>query len=465
MRNILMVVLCFSLIILVAGAAVPRDTDRASIRRMRSWSENEFGQFPADRNFNSLFQAAATDTYCIVWYDFECMDWQGWTRVDNTAQIDTFFHVDDFSGLGGGDYGGLVAIEGAKSMWCGARPDPNDPYMCSWAKAPGYGNSWDQRLTIGPFPYYGPITFSYHGHFDSEPDYDRTFVEYAMAEDTWVEVVMYEGQIDTFATHEIITASVQTKLRFHFVSDGAWSDQDGLWNTDGGAIVDDITISDQGGTIDYENFESASVEDKSADGDGNGLYWIAGEKAPYGKYSGLASGIYQDKDPCGDNFDTQVVFFIGSTEESTSYPGLYDTPFCKGPGGVENPCQNESVLSPVIDMTKYSTNRDENQDADIPPEVLPELEGCILRFTVYRDLPVANCVFYNWEIHNIDESGCPGQWKDRGFCYYGLEKEYIFITNRIGDLVTEDKIQINLTCMDMCGVWYGVYCSCAAHTP
>ncbi|MDD3642093.1 MAG: hypothetical protein PHQ19_01310, partial [Candidatus Krumholzibacteria bacterium] len=66
--------------------------------------------------------AAAVDTYCIVWYDFEQMNWQGWTKVDNTVQRGVFFHVDDFDGLDGGTHGRLVPIEGAKSLWCGARP-------------------------------------------------------------------------------------------------------------------------------------------------------------------------------------------------------------------------------------------------------------------------------------------------------------------------------------------------------
>jgi hypothetical protein len=49
----------------------------------------------------SLAPAAAVDTYCVVWYDFEQMTWQGWTSIDNTAQVDTFFHVEDFAGRGG----------------------------------------------------------------------------------------------------------------------------------------------------------------------------------------------------------------------------------------------------------------------------------------------------------------------------------------------------------------------------
>ena len=59
-------------------------------------------------------------------------------------------------------------------------------------------------------------------------------------------------------------------------------------------------------------------------------------------YSGLATSL-EDKDPCGDNFATQVVFFIGSPFPSASYPGLFDTPWCAGAGGIEDPCQTEEI--------------------------------------------------------------------------------------------------------------------------
>jgi hypothetical protein len=33
---------------------------------------------------------------------------EGWTSADRTAQTGDYFHVDDFAGLGGGDFGRLV---------------------------------------------------------------------------------------------------------------------------------------------------------------------------------------------------------------------------------------------------------------------------------------------------------------------------------------------------------------------
>ena len=460
MKKALVLILGVCFLAMFVGSVAARDAVNTPAKRMmRPWTKGEFPDL-VNQGPNGLYKAAAIDTYCIASYDFETMDWQGWTRVDNTAQVDTFFHVDDFSGLGGGDFGRLVPLNGSKSMWCGARPDLNDPYMCSWVRAPGYGNGWNQMLVSDAFSFTGAVHFSYHGTFDSEPDYDFTYVEYDAGGGTWTQVASFTGvNEDTSVTHIIPLSTSRTKLRFHFTSDGAWSDQDGLHNTDGGAIVDNLRISDDtAATIDFEDFESAAVGAHDA-----GI-WHARPEEPYGLYSGLYNNL-MDKDPCGDNFATQVVFFVGSTVPSSSYPGLYDTPFCIGPGNVSAPCQDEMIVSPVLDLTKYSSNCDENQDKDIPTADLPLLGGDYFRFTVYRDLPVANLVFYVWHLRNIDANDCPGQWLDRNYVYYGPDKDYLFITTDVSDLVSENRIQLAIGVVDMCDAWYLSYGNCAYHTP
>jgi hypothetical protein len=473
MKRIAHVMLVACLILSLAVTVFARPKKTPGLRPMRPVSDNEFEVVDPLQDYQATrgrFTSAQVDTYCIVWYDFEEMNWQGWTRVDNTEQLDTFTHVDDFSGISPGEWGGLVPIEGTKSMWCGARDwdhqIPEGPgdymYLCSWASAPGYGNGWDQELVTEPIQFSGLLTFSYKGHFDTEPDYDSTLVEYDAGGGDWIEIVMYEDVVDTLAVHELLLAQAATKLRFHFTSDDAWSDEDGLWDTDGAFIVDSITIADIGGTIDYEDFEDWPLGAVSRPG----ALWHAGVGMPFGKYSGLLAGIYQDKDPCHDNLSTQIVFFIGGPHPNPSkdYPGLYDTPFCLGPGGIEAPCQDEYVMSSIIDMTKYSTARNENQDADIPPAVIDDLGGVYLRFTYYADLPIPNLVFYDWAVRNIDSDGCPGMWSTR-YIYYYSPFGYVFDAHEISDLVESDSIQVKLGCIDMCDVWYEVYGNCENHTP
>ncbi len=440
-----------------SAAGEARDTAKPGLRMTRQDPE---AQLPGlvDPGLRGLYEEAAVDTYCLVWYDFEVGNWQGWTRVDETSQRRMFFHVDDFAGLGGGDFGGLVPLEGTKSMWCGARPSLSDPYMCSWANAPGYGSGWSQDLTTLPISFVGAITLSYKCHYDSEPDYDFTRVQYGLYTDEHV-AAEYTGRGDTTVSLFLTAPRARMKIRFHFTSDGAWNDQDGLWNTDGGFIVDSIRVRDMAAIDNYQDFESAAV---------GAIYagiWIGTRAGEFGKYSGLRSNLI-DKDPCGENLSTAVVFFVGSPVPSTSYPGLYDTPFCAGTGGREAPCQNELVVSPLIDTRRYSTQRNSVQDGVIPPGELPSLAGYLFRFAVYEDNPLSNLVMYFWYVRNI-VGGCPGQWVNRNFIYYCCNDQS-WLHNAgdyVGDLITSDTVQVALNVVDMCDVWYLVNGNCAKHTP
>ena len=138
-RSILVLLLVACIIAVVADSAAARDPLRQGRRfeRQEQPLRSEDYADLLDPGLRGLMESAAVDTYCVIWYDFESSNWQGWTRHDNTEQVDAFFHVDDFAGLGGGDFGGYHPLEGTRSMWCGARPNAGDPYFCSWQKAPG----------------------------------------------------------------------------------------------------------------------------------------------------------------------------------------------------------------------------------------------------------------------------------------------------------------------------------------
>ncbi len=404
---------------------------------------------------------AAVDTYCIVNFDFEPMNWQGWTRIDNNRQVGTFVTVEDFAGLGGGSHGRLVPIEGTRSAWFGTRPG-SDPYLCSWpAEATGYGNDWDQWLVI-----WAPDTlveFSYHLVCDTEPGQDIVTVGwYCGNEEVWA---TYSGVVDTVATH-VIEKSYSTEwgayYYFRFTSDGVVSDADGLTDTDGAAIIDSITINYDGSLYYYEDFESFAPGTVP---DGR---WDARPGDPYGQYSGLANNLV-DLDPCHDNFATQIVFFHGSAYPEPDYPrpGLYTTPFCTGYGGLSEPCQDEMVASYWIDLRYYSSNCDETQDSGIPPGELDGMSGYTLSYSVYLDNPVENLVFHTWKVRNMDtDSSCPGQWLSEPLVrYHGDDGLYYRFEHDISSFVTSDVIQVAVGVVDMCSVWYGIYGDCEDHTP
>jgi hypothetical protein len=469
MRSMLEVLLVLLLsVFLLTTASHSHDTKNSQVRFQRAISEGEFLSDIAELDPGLLAQytSAAVDTYCIVWFDFDYDDWQGWTGVDDTEQRATFFHADDFAGLGGGESGRLVPIQGNKSMWCGARPGTDD-YMCSWASAPGYGNNWRQLfetiVTQGP-----PIRFSYHGVFDSEPGYDYTYVEYAnQGCCDWRILDTWDGVVDTVVSHEIYYASSGTKLRFRFESDCQWSDEDGLHSSDGACILDSIVVEKEFHFTNIEDFEDWEVGETSH----TGSAWHASRRLPFGKYSGLWSNLENKFDPCNYNFSTQIVFFVGSPYPSDDYPGLYETPFCYctdcyvGFSPDLLLCQRERVVSPIIDLTKYSTGKDHIQDADIPAEDLSALGGTILRYTIYQDLPLSNLVFPGWDIRDISETGCPGPWENNYFITYYWPYGYVQKAYEIGGLIDSERIQVSLVCHDMCSVWYLSYGDCAEHTP
>jgi hypothetical protein len=402
------------------------------------------------------------------------MNWMGWTRSDNTTQKDTFFHVDDFAEIGPGVHGHLIPIEGTKSMWCGARSNEEDPYLCAWKTAPGYGHNWEQYLTSQAFSFVGKIYWSYYCNWDSEDGQDVTYTEYDAGNGNWQVVDEWTGTSDTtrFAIgRELMLPQVSTKLRYRFSSDSNTDDEDGLLNSDGAFIVDDIGVLqvDPFNLLDVSTFENVPV---GATSDG---FWTASPATGYGTFSGLRTNL-MDQDPCNSNFGTQVVFFVGSPNPSLEYPGLFDTPFCD-----TWQCQDELVISPVIDLTRHSTAFNEVQDAAIPPDDLPLLGKTVLGFTVYRHLPLSNLVFYKWHVRVIGPEGCPGPWMDRGFLYYGGGSfegycgwgmyyaggaDYQFAKEDISDLVGNESIQVALGVVDMYGSWSARYnCTGLIHTP
>ena len=415
---------------------------------------------------SGLYASASVDTYTIVYYDFETLSWQGWTRVDNTEQKGIFWHVDDFAGLDGGAHGGLTPLEGTKSMWCGARPSQGGSYSCSWSRAPGYGNLWAQTLGTNsdcdsgpPLPRYGPITLSYKIAYDVEPNYDFVTVEYDAHCNDWQVLARYTGRGSVVAEHHIPGNFTRTKLRFRFTSDGTWSDEDGLLDTDGACIVDSLCVSDPVEMLSYENFEGSAVGATGA-----GIWWGLPGSA-FGRYSGLKTNL-QDKDPCGENLSTQVVFFVGSPVPSLEYPGLFETPYLMGSceAGMS---QDEMIVSPVIDLKKYSTARNNVQNGSLPPDELPFLGATWLRFNVYRDLPSYPLVFYFWRVRSI-ENGCSGPWRDAGLYYSGSERQYIPFAQNVSDLITSDSIQVAVGIRDLCSLftsWYWCEPCDDDHTP
>jgi len=402
--------------------------------------------------------AAATTTY-LASYTFNtgasCIA-QGWVTHDLTTQDGDFVHVDNFSGLGGGDYGLLVPLAGAKSLWIGARANLADPLVCGYQSLPGYGNNWNQLFCSKCFnTLTGTVTVSYLASWDSEPGYDQTTVEYATGCGAgWTEVStinagagLYDGQQGSTAESFTIAAvdhGGSARIRFNFSADGAWSDSDGLWDTDGAFIVDNLKVEDSGGIESNQTFEA---EAPGAHGTVDG-HWTSCNLPGYGDLAALLPGTAAlQEDPCARDLSCLWTFYNNSTSfyGCGGFPGQKAVPY----GNAAGQYLTNEVWSPNIAWVGAGT------------------EG-LLEFDVYRDLPLDNLVFYVWQVRSI-VGGCPQGWVNDNLVNYGEDKDWLPSSNQFGGLVVPGAthIQISLGAWDMCGVWCGIFGSgaCHSHSP
>lgn len=388
-----------------------------------------------------FFVSAALDTYVLAEFDFDTPGTpeQGWQTVDATAQPGTFFHVDDFSGLGGGSSGGLRPFTGQKSLWCGTRHHPE--YTECPGCYPGYGDSWDQRFESRVFPSSGDVIVSFQIRYDSEAA-DVTTLEYYDGFGYWVTLLSFDGEGELLVTKIIPEENLPgyVRIRFRFVSDSRWSDGDCVYPTDGAAIIDELIIRDATGLLDSQDFEAESVgATATADGD-----WTAQVLPAFGDYAALYPGIaVLQEDYCVFNTSLLWGFFDDPaiTEYDCSFPQPQPPQGAIPYGNADGQYMNNQVWSPLI-------NREVDKNGTPVPS---SASSAVLEFDVYRDLPLDAMLFYRWSVRSFID-GCPSEWRDRNFVYFGGQKNWFRARFEIADLISPgaDQVQIALGCQDGC---------------
>ncbi len=354
--------------------------------------------------------------------------WHGWTHVDITYAGIQRWNVDNYNVPAGG---------GTLAMWCGQRAFPN-------ACTDGYGNSWNENLVF-TYTVANPNVNTIARleciyNWDSEPGFDYFRIQQNRG-GTWQTIIQHDDagsatfdQNITFTPSDYVgPAGNQLELRFVGFSDGAWSDEDCLWDTQGLAQVDNIRVT-IGASVWYEDHE-----------DGDNDYWVQVYNPGVGDYSKIWSGL-QDIDPCVTNLTPQVAFI----DDGIVVPGTGGTAcvtWCYGPGGytvnntgglagpdshVEN-----LLISPV--MTWPAGN-----------------DGAIVTYDVYRHeelvAGVSPGIFYQWHVRSTN-SGDPADlegaaWQDRNFVYYG--KSYLSDVQAVTDLLEPGRthVQMALRCIE-----------------
>jgi len=405
----------------------------------------------------SMFQAAAATTTVLCWYQFDTSSGgptkEGWTEHDASTQPKVYFHVDGAATTGGCH--GFSAVAGAQSMWCGQWVTTADPW-CGWTGLPGYGNSWSQSLALNPTLTASTVTYTIM--WDSEPGYDFTYVQwYDPVNLVWVNATNAQGGTVEYtsgpangdpggpSTETLTSPYGATKVRFQFESDGAWSDEDGLWDTIGGVNLDDLSIN--GGAVeDFEGEACGALQ--SSDGT-----WQAAVTPPFGLYARLVHGstCVQD-DPCFRQNSYLWAFFDDPAVTNYTcggWPLQGAIPYGPDENGLY---MNNEIWSPWIPVTGSGASY-------------------ILEFLTYRDLPLDALVFYTWSVRTRDMAtgGCPTNWKSNNNVYYGGDFDWFRQRMDVGPWMasTVTDAQIGLGVVDMCGVWCGEVGSgsCHSHAP
>jgi hypothetical protein len=403
----------------------------------------------------SSFGTAALDTAVFASFDFDDgiggPDTQGWTTADVTVTPDTFFHVDDFAGLGTG----YSPLEGTKSLWCGVRRTVE---TCRYATLPGYGHTWSQVFESVAFPVTGNVGINYMIRYDSESGYDKTSVRYLSKSGLWHNLHQYDGMGETVAAAGIPADSMSgsVKLQFLFESDGVWDDEDGKWDSNGAVIIDDILVSDGGGQVDQQDFESENPGDMStSDGD-----WTASTGTGFGDFAGLFSGLsVVQEDPLVTNTTYFWGFFNGSTYNYAcgGFPAQLVVPYGP-PMGAGEPKEyiRNQIQSGPIDLSR-----------DIHGAPVPEADrNLTLECDIYLDLSLSELVFYEYSVRYL-VMGCWTGWTKDGFNFYGESKEW---DRRAWEFIAvpgATHAQVAIGVWDMARIWYGVYGTgeCHSHGP
>ena len=347
MCRILLSLLIVSLLTSSALAATIKTQDHPSTKRLVATSEEVSRQ---GKDIGAGIGVARTDTLYLLGGplgngDFQDVDgepaWEGWIGIDNTSQAESHWHMDTFNCA---DLDPSQPVNHA--WWCGALFEP----CHAEDSAEGYGNNWldylDWRGSV-PDPASGvTVRITARLNYDVEPGYDYVYLECEGATGAFTTIATFNGDnrndSGDFIPEDVNQsftidagdytgpAQDQVHLRWRFVSDMGWSDQDCAWPTDGAAQIDLIAVYFDQGTGDIQMGETETCEP------GEPAQWEVSFSPGCGMFAKVWPYLY-DLDACRSNA-TPMVAFIDDGEVVSGTGGYLCTTWCYGPGGyIVNP--------------------------------------------------------------------------------------------------------------------------------
>ncbi len=255
---------------------------------------------------------------------------QGWISIDDTANpADYYQRVDEDVFLSHGDPVVPMFPGSEGQLWCGIHEDEAlsrdfvtgmgyQNLMCQWTYSPEH--------PIDPIAQDVAISFLYCN--DSEIDYDFTHLYLVCFDGGGAEIDQYEvdaftgviGTPDVPETYQTIVpagsldpATATVRLALKTTSDPAWSDQDGLYDSENGPfMVDDVSLAlgEDIFTFDFEDGPQGWTFQRCP---GVGHYmglidedtyapWLD-EMEPSGDCSGLMGNVLELNDEAGSPYD------------------------------------------------------------------------------------------------------------------------------------------------------------------
>jgi hypothetical protein len=352
-----------------------------------------------------------------------------------------------------------------------------DPVAETWTYPAGYGNSWNDAILyesapVGDATVGQTVALDFFFHHDTEPGYDYFSVQFDSA-GVWKTVLAVDGSdADSlgFAAPGVQFSAVQTepilyggndyggdegdqiRIRLIVTSDGAWSDEDGLWPTAAGAAqVDDIVLTTSQGTF-TEDFE------------GPGPYLFGPDQA---EFAGDFVGVYArltDLDPCRDNL-TPVAGMLDYGQIIRNGPGLSGA---TSTGGSVSPGVSYGIPGNyVVNYSGGLSFGEVNLTNEIwSPEILWDLpgsedddvsvSGMFIRWSGWTHLPLSNGIFYLWHVRSAQPGSPFDTWTDRAFVYYGGGVPvWTNYRQDVTDMIQQgpERVQMALACWDYASIF------------
>ena len=340
----------------------------------------------------------------LAFFDFEGVvtgpDAQGWVARDLTRNDDSYWRVEDFAGFGPA----YAPLSGTKSMWCGLRSD--DPRGGLYTALPGYGSRWRQSYVGGPFAGDPALTIVFDARWDLEEFADVFLLEYRVGQGDWVQVAQWTG-VGSLDDHTVLiptSGGTQVTIRFVVLTGATFDDADGLYDSNGALVLDDLRVLHGASPIHTEDFEGEVVGDGSTS-DGR---WSPVAVEGYGLYAGQVRGsnVRQD-DPATVNSSWFWGFFIGSSEDYR----------CVDPGQAATPTARPTNLPGARVLFNEIRSPWVSIDPDPSDPVVPDLDGLRIEFDIYRDLPLLDWLFFQ-VAYRFRTAGIETDWFNDETLYY-----------------------------------------------